>query len=303
MPNFAAFIFIVLMYYIRLSGILILSGILCFTAAAQQVADNAKAEKKKHHKTGALYFSWGYNSEWYTHSTVHVDQPEFQNNYDMVHVQARDHKGWNNKSILRQPLTIPQYNYRLGYYFNEKQDLGIELNFDHTKYLIVDNQDIQIKGTYSGVAVDKTILFSEQNGFYYFLNNGANFFLFNIVKRYGLYHTKDRSIAIDLTGKAGVGPVVPHVENSLFGKRNDAGFQLGGWNTGIETALRVTVMKYGFLEFSQKVDYARYSHLKVAQGLAKQNFGTYELILSAGFILPTTKHNPLFPKKEKTVKN
>jgi hypothetical protein len=80
----------------------------------------------------------------------------------------------------------------------------------------------------------------------------------------------------------------------LFGERNDAGFQFGGWNTGIESAWRATFMKYGFIEFSQKVDYARYSNLRVAQGRANQSFVTFELILSAGFILPTTKHNPEF---------
>ena len=285
------------MYRKYLAGILALCSILISSGAYAQTTENKTEKKKKH--PGSLYFSWGYNSEWYTNSTVHVSQPELGNDYDMIHVEARDHKGWNNKSILRQPITIPQYNYRLGYYFNDKQDLAFEINFDHTKYIIKDNQMIHVKGTRSGAAYDQTILFSESNGFYYFLNNGANFLLFNIVKRYGLYHTADRNLQVDLTGKAGIGPVIPHVENKLFGMTNDAGFQFGGWNTGLETALRVTVMKYGFLEFSQKVDYARYSNLRVAQGRARQNFGTYELIFSAGFILPTRKQgNPMFPVKE-----
>ena len=276
------------------AGLLTIGTLFALNATAQTADQPAK---KKKHRTGSIYFSWGYNSEWYTRSTVHVTQRELQNDYDLVQVKAHDHKGWNEKSIFKQPITIPQYNYRLGYYFNDKQDLAFEINFDHTKYIIADNQQIRVKGIRNNAPVDQDILFSENNGFYYFLNNGANFLLFNIVKRYGLYHTPDRSIAIDLTGKAGIGPVIPHVENKLFGATNDMGFQLGGWNTGLETALRVTVMKYGFLEFSQKVDYARYSHLKVASGTAKQNFGTYELILSAGFILPTTKHNPMFEKK------
>lgn len=267
-------------------------------SASAQTADQP-AKKKKKDRTGSLYFSWGYNAEWYTRSTVHVTQRELQNDYQLVQVKAHDHKGWDEKSIFKQPITIPQYNYRIGYYFNKKQDLAFEINFDHTKYIIADNQTIRIKGIKNNAPIDENILFSQPNGFYYFLNNGANFLLFNIVKRVGLYHTPDRSLAIDLTGKAGIGPVIPHVENKLFGVTNDMGFQLGGWNTGLETALRITIMRYGFLEFSQKVDYARYSNLKVASGTAKQNFGTYELILSAGVIFPTTKHNPLFEKKHK----
>lgn len=255
--------------------------------------DAVPVKKDKKHRTGSIYGSWGYNTEWYTRSTVHVQQNSIGDNYELIHVKAKDHRGWD-EGLLHKAFTIPQYNYRLGYYFNEKQDLAIELNFDHTKYIIADGQDVHLRGTHNGVHTDETINFSQQNGFYYYLNNGANFFLFNIVKRIGLYQAKSRNLLVDLTGKAGVGPVIPHVQNSFFGHTNQQGFQLGGWNTGLETALRVTFMRYAFLEFSQKVDYARYSNLKVYNGTAHQNFGTYELILSIGAVIPTTKDNPRF---------
>ena len=255
-------------------------------------AQTTKKEKKQ--KAKSVYFSWGYNSESYTRSTVHVEQSGLGNSYDLIHVRGRDHEGWND-GVTNKAFTIPQYNYRLGYYFNEKQDLAIEINFDHTKYLIED-QNVRLKGKLNNAQVDTTILFSQQNGDYYYLNNGANFLLFNIVKRVGLYHTHSNNLRIDLTGKAGIGPVIPHVQNSFFGYANHQQFQLGGWNTGVELALRVTVMRYGFIEFSQKLDYARYSHLEIYGGTAKQNFGTYETILSVGAILPTTKHNPMFHK-------
>lgn len=250
---------------------------------------------KKKHRNGSFYFSWGYNEEWYSNSTVHIEQGALGNSYDMVQVKATDHKGWND-GILNKALTIPQYNYRLGYYFNERQDLGVEFNFDHTKYLIADGQTIQITGTMHNAAVNQTIVFSQANGFYYYLNNGANFFLFNFIRRTGLYSTRDNNLHIDLVSKAGIGPVIPHVQNSLFYQANLPHFQLGGWNMGQENVIRFTVMKYGFIEFSEKIDYARYSHLSVYDGLAKQNFGTMELIASAGFILPTHKGNPLFGK-------
>lgn len=255
--------------------------------------------KNKKNRTGSIYFSWGYNTEWYTKSTVHVKQDALGNNYDMVHVYAHDHKGWD-EGLLHKAFTIPQYNYRLGYYFNKKQDLGIEINFDHTKYLIADNQQIHVKGTLNHQSVDEQINFSQSNGFYYFLNNGANFLLFNIVKRVPLYDSKSKNFKLDLTGKAGIGPVIPHVQNELFGEKNNQQFQFGGWNTGVETAIRATFWKYGFLEFSQKGDYARYSNLLVYEGRAKQNFACYELILSVGFILPTTRHNPSFTAAQTT---
>ncbi len=249
--------------------------------------------KEKKERTRSVYFSWGYNTATYTKSTVHIKQPSLGNDYKFVKVKAHDNRGWNHR-LLHQQLTIPQYNYRLGMYFNKAQDLAIELNFDHVKYIIAEGQSIKTEGTMNYAPYNGNIMFTQANGFYYFLNNGANFFCFNIVKRKGLYSTKDRNLYIDLTGKAGAGPVIPHVENSIFGKKNDKGFQFGGWNAGLETAVRVTFMKYAYLEFAQKVDYARYSNLKVYEGRARQAFGTYELILSLGAMIPTTKNNPLF---------
>ncbi|TSA58322.1 MAG: hypothetical protein D4R41_04850 [Sediminibacterium sp.] len=144
-------------------------------------------------------------------------------------------------------------------------------------------------GSIGGRQVDTLINFSAANGFVYFLNNGANFLLFNLVKRWNWQENKSGNFKIDFLAKGGIGPVIPHVENTLFGKANQDGFQLGGWNIGAEAGLRATVHKKVYLEFTNKIDYARYSNLKVYKGTAKQAFGTYELILSLGYTFPMGK--------------
>ena len=237
---------------------------------------------------GEIYFSWGYNTEWYTHSRIKVSQASLGNDYTFYNVKGHDHRGWD-EGLFSKALSIPQYNYRLGYFFNDKHDLGVEINFDHTKFIIADNQAIALKGKLGGRYVDTSIGFSEKSGFYYYLNNGANFLLFNIVKRWHWYTNPKSNIKLDLLGKAGIGPVIPHVDNSLFGKGNNPGFQLGGWNTGVEGALRSTFYHYIYLEFCGKLDYARYSGLHVYEGTAKHAFGTAELILNLGITLPTGK--------------
>lgn len=242
--------------------------------------------KKKHNKS--FYFSWGYNAEWYTRSNVKVSQPGLGNDYTLNHVKAHDHKGWD-EGIFNMALTIPQYNYRIGYMFNEDKGLGIELNFDHTKYIIQEPQEAHLTGALGGRTVDTSIRFHEDNGFFYYLNNGANFFLINIVKRWHITGDKKGYFNLDFMGKAGVGPVVPHVENSFFGKKNDPHFQIGGWNAGVEGALRATLFRYVYLEYCNKLDYARYSGLKIYQGKVKQAFGTYEMILNLGITIPGKK--------------
>ena len=252
-----------------------------------QQSDPPKTKKK--HFIKEVYASWGYNTEWYTHSSVHVSQPSLGNDYTLQSIRAHDHKGWD-EGLFQEAISIPQYNYRLGFLLNEEKGWGFEINFDHTKYIISD-QNAHIKGRLNNHPVDSTIAFNEANGFYYFLNNGANFLLFNVTKRWHLYKSYDEKVKVDFLGKFGVGPVIPHTQNSFFGKENHQGFQFGGWNTGAEGSLRATFFRHVYLEYSSKLDYARYSGLNVYEGKAHQAFGTYEMILSLGFVIPTGKKN------------
>lgn len=216
---------------------------------------------------------------------MHVKQEELGNDYTFNKVKSTDHKGWD-EGLFKQALTIPQYNYRIGYMFDEDRGWGVEINFDHTKYIIALDQDIHMTGMFKGRNVDTTIRFSAENGFHYYLNNGANFFLINLVKRQKLYEDKHDRLRIDALGKVGIGPVVPHVDNSFFGDQNDPHFQIGGWNTGVEADLKATFFRYAYLEYGFKGDYARYSGLKSYKGTARQSFATFEMILSLGINIP-----------------
>jgi hypothetical protein len=245
------------------------------------------AQKNRRTRKGELYFSWGYNTEWYTRSNLHIVQPELGNKYTFRNIRGHDHEGWD-EGLFSKALTIPQYNYRLGYFFNKKKNLAIEINFDHTKFIFAD-QNARLTGTIHGKHVDTTVAFNEANGFFYYLNNGANFLLFNIVKRWPVYTIPSEKIKIDFLGKAGIGPVIPHVENSFFDQKNKPDFQFGGWNVGVEGAARVTFFNTVYLEFAAKGDYARYSHLHIYKGRARQAFGTFELIGNLGLTFPVGK--------------
>src|ERR1700712_1183621 len=135
-----------------------LLSIVAFSAAAQ----NKKTARKKE-----LYFSWGYNKEWYTHSTVKVDQPALGNHYSFTGIKGHDHPGWD-EGLFTKAISIPQYNYRLGLFINREKGLAVEINFDHTKFIFAD-QAAHVKGTINKRAVDTTVNFSQPN-FYYYLN-------------------------------------------------------------------------------------------------------------------------------------
>ena len=147
-------------------------------------------QQEKNERKGEFYFSWGYNTEWYSNSNVHVSQPSLGNEYTFENIKGHDHRGWD-EPFFQEALTIPQYNYRIGYFIDKSKNIAFELNFDHTKFIFADGQQTHIKGILKGRYVDSTIVFLRDSGFYYFLNNGANFFLFNIVKRANLVKSKN----------------------------------------------------------------------------------------------------------------
>jgi hypothetical protein len=273
------------MFWNRSVAKALLISMVPFAASAQQQSP----PKKKKHFIKEVYASWGYNGDFYTPSTIHISQSALGNDYNFVHVKGHDHDGWND-GLFHEALSIPQYNYRLGFLLNEEKGWGFEINFDHTKY-IFGNQNVVIRGKLNNRSVDTTVAFNPQNGFYYYLNNGANFLLFNITKKWHILSWKDEKIKLDFLGKFGVGPVIPHTQNELFGLKNDQGFQFGGWNTGAEGSFRATFFRYVYLEFSEKLDYARYHNLNIYMGAAHQAFGTEEMILSLGLVIPTTSRH------------
>jgi len=252
---------------------IVISGLLPLITHAQE--QKKKADRRRH-----LYFSWGYNGDRYTRTDIHIVQPTFHNDYTFSDIKAQDHKGWDEQ-FFEKPITVPQYNYRLGWWFNEEKNLGFEINFDHTKFIVSQGQEAHLTGTLNGEKIDTVLNFSTP-GFSYFLNNGANFFCLNIVKRLKLVENKKGSLRLDLLGKAGAGPVVPHVQDILFGESNHPHFQIGGWDAGVEAGIKFTFFKYVYLEYTNKLDYARYSGLRVYFGTANQAFGTYEMVLNIG---------------------
>ena len=135
-------------HYLRNSALIILC-ILSINAFAQ------KTERK-----GEFYFSWGYNKDYYTKTNVSVSQPSLGNNFTFKNTQLVDNPGWNH-ALLTLELSIPQYNYRFGYFIDKEKDLAFEINFDHTKALFKNDQTVRMVGTYNNRIVDSSFVFSK----------------------------------------------------------------------------------------------------------------------------------------------
>jgi len=94
-------------------------------------------------KRGSFYFYWGWNRAYYAPSTLrfHGNTYDFQL-YDVV---AVDRQSPFSPSLYFSPkkMTIPQYNFRMGYYF--KNGLQFSLGVDHMKYVMLHDQRLYLQ--------------------------------------------------------------------------------------------------------------------------------------------------------------
>ena len=124
----------------------------------------------------------------------------------------------------------------------------------------------------------------------------------NVVKRFQLFKLASNNIRLDALAKAGGGALMPHVYNSIKGKVAEyPSFQLAGWNMGVEGAVRLTLLRYVFVEAAYKYGYMSYSDVGVYNGTATQKLTTTQIIFSGGIAFPVTKRNPLFVKPPKNI--
>ena len=270
-------------------AILLLTVAEAGTSSAQNEICDCPALNKQ--GKGSFYFSWGYNRDWFSKSDLHFKNTSGDYNattgnidsYDFTiyDVKAKDRPGF--RDILRTDLTIPQYVYRLGYYFNNKRDLGIELNFDHAKYVMVGWQTLHVKGSIRGREIDKDTLVSPDTFLHFEHSDGANFLMLNAMKRQRLLVSKNKKLWLSGIVKIGAGAVIPRTDVTLFGQRLNNRFHIAGFITGIETGIRIDAFKHFFLEYTGKGAYANYLNvLVIGAGKAHHHFWVAENILTLG---------------------
>ncbi len=277
---------------IKLLSILFFLGLCTYVKAQDEKCDCPQQSKAG---KGTFYFSWGYNREIFSKSDIHFKNTTTEINattgkpesyeFTIYNAAATDRPGFKN--MLHTDLTIPQYNYRLGYFFNNKKDLGIEINFDHTKYIMRNWQTLRIKGTIHGEYIDKDTLISPDNFLAFEHSDGANFLMLNIMKRQRLLISKNKKHWISGIGKFGAGPVIPRTQVTIFGKDLNNRFHIAGYCIGAELGLRYDFYKYFYLEYTGKGVFADYRNVLVyGEGKAKHYFWTAETILVLGLQIP-----------------
>ena len=243
----------------------------------------AFAQKKNRRFTG-MYLQWGYNTEWYTKSTIHFNTEVDGVPHNFKINKAKAHDRSDMDAIVKNPIeiSVPQYNYRIGFYLNKKHTRAIEINYDHTKYIVYDNQVVHAKGNIGNSYFDKDTSFT-RNELHFEHTNGANFYQVNYVQQYELKRNSKRPVFTALW-KAGAGILIPKTDITLSNKRVDNRFIVAGYCFGAEGGARWYFSRKLFLEGTAKTGFANYTNaLGVGNGKVSHSFGYFELIGTIGY--------------------
>lgn len=247
----------------------------------------AKSDDTKSNK-GKYYLYWGWNRGWFTNSDISFKG----NDYDFVlkDVVAYDrptpfalnpyfHLGW---------FTLPQYNFRFGYYFNDNWE--ISYGMDHMKYVMLQEQTVSITGeiansqtNYDGVYSGDNIRL-KQDFLKFEHTDGLNYGNFEL--RYSRDIYKYKILTVKWFGGGGLGFLLPKTNSTLLSKERHDDFHLAGFGLGAVTGFNITIWDHFFVQSEYKLGYINMPDIRTTNDKvdkASQDFFFSQLNIVFGY--------------------
>ena len=277
-------------------------------------ASIAKLESREIFKRkGNFFFYWGYNRSAYTKSDIHFSGDGYD--FTINDIEAEDHQTTTLKTYIGPTtFTVPQYNYRLGYYINDKT--FISLGEDHMKYEI-EKQVTRLYGSVEsgnniGDYYNTEVLVGEGDGggnssFIDALPkgfvsefehcDGLNDASFELGRIEQLWIAKNSKHALAVIGTIGSGLVIPDTDADVLGHdpyHNKEGktYHLAGYSFSASIGFEFNFYKNFFLQTRLKGGYINLPDINttVEGGKANQHFGFLEPMLVVGYTRSFGKH-------------
>lgn len=210
---------------------------------------------------GSFTFFWGYNREFFSRSNIHFSSPDY--NFTLYNLRAKDRQSPFSFDVYLNPkwFSVPQYNYRFGYYLTDRVCLSMGL--DHMKYVMVDNQTATISGNISSAASEKYKGVYERDSIFVspeFLQfehtNGFNLLSVEADFVQPAFHFFKNKFSIAFYSGVGAGTIIPKTEVYVLGYGLDNRFHLAGYSFIAKAGPRLNFGKNLFIAADLKGGYA-----------------------------------------------
>ncbi|HAW52877.1 MAG TPA: hypothetical protein DCX54_11210 [Flavobacteriales bacterium] len=259
------------------------------------ISSSVYAQNKK----GTVYATWGWNRSLYTNSGIHF----VGDNYDFTvkDVEARDRQSPINAETYVNPanLTIPQTNLKIGYFF--KDNWSVTANIDHMKYVMVQDQTVQIDGSISGTGTEYDGVYDHEpivltkDFLTYEHTNGLNYVNVELNRHWNIANVESIHMQINPLVGAGLGFLYPKTAVDLIDNELADEFHLAGYGLALKVGLNIVIWKYFYLQTELKEGFINMPDVRTTNDpsdIAKQHFFFTQFNFGLGFCIP------LFPADE-----
>jgi len=266
--------------------------LLCFFGFSQS-ENLVQPEKFTSHNKGKIYVFWGGNRDNFSKSDIRFRGDNYD--FTLYDVKAQDKpKGWHIDYINPSRMTIPQTNFRIGYFITDKYN--ISLGLDHMKYVMYNDKVVKYSGNYPdrgsfGEAISEGnilltedfLLFEHTDGLNYV---NAEFSRVDDFSKYLSIQDTDK-IQINITEGVGVGVLYPKTNTTLMGKERHDDFHVSGYGISAKLGLNITFLKYFFIQTELKAGYINMGRVRTTNSRtdkASHDFYFSETVLALGGI-------------------
>jgi len=251
--------------------------------------NRAQSATHQINRKGKFYFYWGWNRAGYSNSDINFRGKDY--NFTLKKVAATDRQTEFSVDKYLNPAnaTIPQYNFRIGYYFTNHY--SVSFGIDHMKYVVRENQFVKISGSisktgtvYDGTYVEENIQIKK--GFLLFEHtNGLNYINLDVRRIDEIFDFN--KIRINLTEGLGAGILLPKTNTTLINYERYDEFHLSGYGINGIVGLNISFFEFLFVQTEFKGGYINMPDIRTTiaeSDRASQNFFFYQFNVVFGAV-------------------
>ena len=263
-----------------------------FPAAAQHSTDTLLSAPKSRKPVKRFYIYWGWNRAWYSDSDIRFTGTDY--NFTLDNVAANDRQSEFDFETYANPatLSIPQTVLRIGYVLNKHWD--ISFGADHMKYVMVQNQTVNISGSIEGESngyngnYDNTPITLTEDFLKFEHTDGLNYLNIELRRSDELIDLNPKQagrFTVNLTEGIGAGALLPRTNTTLMSKERYDEFHLSGYGISAVAGMNVTLWKYFFLQTEAKAGYINMPDIRTTHSKAdkaSQHFTFFQWNMALG---------------------
>lgn len=247
---------------------------------------------------GKFFLSWGGNRDSYSKSDITFKGDDYYFRLDDVEAHDKP-KGWHVDYINPSRMTIPQTNAKIGYYITD--NYTISLGLDHMKYVMAQNQQVNITGeinlpqdqagaVFNGNYMEEPVymspdflLFEHTDGLNYIY---AEFGRVDDISSLFKIRNTDK-FQLSITEGLGGGVLYPKTNTTLMYKERHDDFHVSGYGISANIGLIFTFFKHFYIQTDLRGGYINMQDIRTTRSeadSAEQDFFFFQRVISLGGI-------------------